>query len=756
MERLVVWHRVLPPTRVAQDAPDAAATWAAEARRRFAEARGQWLGTVGTSFAMAYDLPELAGALDLSLALLDEADAALDPPGGLPVAIGVATGVLEAYEGGPVGSALQRAELLANRARRGELVLDAATRELSETTYLFGRSVGAGAAVLRGSTIDRATPHRAACRRALSALAPVPVVPAIAGALGALDVLTMRGQATDAVVLRGPSGAGAETYLEALAQDRPPAAWLRLAGVPGALEPLGSLRFALRRRWAEEPATAAEASLGDGTLRRVAWGDVVPRAEVVAALVRLFSAWREASGGDVRPWLSFDPAMTVDRATWGVVADAVEATPAFVIARTPVDAPLPGDLARLPLVELVVPALRLEDAKRVARTVLGSPDGDGQEAARRVAVLGGDSPLGVLEAARTLIAAGDLIPGEEGFHWRVAPRPGMTAIPLEDLYAERLGGLDAAPLRMLEAVCLCPPGTPAAVVAGLADADGLGHDEQRAAMALLAEDALVAGDPPQPGGELLRRLVVSSMPPSRAAELHRYLGDAMDTDAAFAGPLARATVGWVRGEGGQGEAASKALLTAARGALDAGFRRDAQRLAAAAVQLDPTAAVRGTAGELSRGASLTPAQEGSVPPAATTRASDAVDALLRGDLEAAERTLDKAIAEGRSLAAADRMRALTHLARGDMGSAMVALGRARRIGERDPERRARASLTLSWIRLQGEDADRAVRSALEGLAAARLAQDSRGEAAALLTLAACYRALGRGDDAARLARAAAG
>ena len=214
MEHLVVWHRVLPPTRVARDAPDAAAAWAREALTRFEQARGICLGTIGASFAMAFELPELPRALDLALVLLERAEETRHPPGGIPIALGVATGVLDDHGSGPMGSALQRAELLANRARRGEVVLDAATRELSETIYLFGRSVGAGAAVLRGSTIDRATPHRAACRKALSMLAPVPVVPAVASALGALDVLTMRAQGTDAVVLRGPAGAGAEAYLE--------------------------------------------------------------------------------------------------------------------------------------------------------------------------------------------------------------------------------------------------------------------------------------------------------------------------------------------------------------------------------------------------------------------------------------------------------------------------------------------------------------------------------------------------------------
>ncbi|MEM1415412.1 MAG: hypothetical protein AAGH15_10945 [Myxococcota bacterium] len=752
MERLVLWHRVLPPTRLAHEALAASAAWAERCVGALEAIGGERLGRVGASFAVAFDLPELAPALDAALGLLTEAERATDPAGGLPIAFGAATGELSTLGGGTVGSPLQRAELLANRARRGEIALDAATRELAEVRYLFGRSVGAGAAVLRGTTIDRATPHRATCRRALAAVGDPPVAPAVAGALGALDVLTMRGKGIDAVVLRGPAGAGAGTYLAALAADRRPPALLRLAGVPGALEPLGSLRLALLRRWAGPIDLERELDGGGDVLVRVARGEPVARSRVVDALAGLLARWR-TQAGQGRPWLLFDPATTVDRATWGVVADVVESTPAFLIARYPIDAPLPGDLARLPLTELVVPALRLDDAKLVARTVLGIGEDDPQEVARRVAILGGDTPLGVVEAARTLVASGDLIPAEGGFRWRMAPRPGIQAIPLEDLYAERLGALEAAPLRMLEAVCLCPPGTPAPVVASVAARDGLDDAERAAALALLVDERLVGREPvPEPSGVLLRRLVLSSMPPGRTAELHRYLADAMEADESYTGSLARATLGWVRGEGDQAAQAAPHLLAAAQGALDAGHRRDAQRLAAAAVQMDPTPEVRQRANELSRGATSQPPTAGSEAPA--RRAQDAVGALLRGDLEAAERTLDQAIAEGRSLAAADRVRALAHLVRGDMAGAMVALGRARRIGAADPQRRARAALTQSWVLLHAGDASAAVRAGLDGLAAARRLGDPRGEAAALHTLAVCYRALGRDLDAERLGQAA--
>ena len=66
------------------------------------------------------------------------------------------------------------------------LVVDAGTRELASTTYLFGRSVGTGAAALRGSTLDRQVPRRAACRLAIAYLEPASPPPALRDALAPL------------------------------------------------------------------------------------------------------------------------------------------------------------------------------------------------------------------------------------------------------------------------------------------------------------------------------------------------------------------------------------------------------------------------------------------------------------------------------------------------------------------------------------------------------------------------------------------
>jgi hypothetical protein len=54
------------------------------------------------------------------------------------------------------------------------------------------------------------------------------------------------------------------------------------------------------------------------------------------------------------------------------------------------------------------------------------------------------------------------------------------------------------------------------------------------------------------------------------------------------------------------------------------------------------------------------------------------------------------------------------------------------------------------VALRAGRAPSAVRLALSALADARRAADERGEAVALFTLAACFRALGRPNDAALL------
>jgi tetratricopeptide (TPR) repeat protein len=252
-------------------------------------------------------------------------------------------------------------------------------------------------------------------------------------------------------------------------------------------------------------------------------------------------------------------------------------------------------------------------------------------------------------------------------------------------------------------------------------------------------------------------------------------------------------------------------LIAARAAAQNGFSRSAVRLAAAAVQLDPSTETRKTVAEITRGMAkklpkLTP-PPGTVPRAepepgidrktapeidwtpkrpsyanvaealaASVEEEDqptdveviepelaeeedeaamhaqivarAVEAIRARDFDEVERCAEFAIAAGGPRAAAERIRAMAQLARGDAGAAMRILARSRSTTiDQDARAEARAALALALALLSSGDASQAIRSALGALATSRATRDPRGEAASLHTLAMCYRALGRKDDA---------
>ncbi len=128
--------------------------------------------------------------------------------------------------------------------------------------------------------------------------------------------------------------------------------------------------------------------------------------------------------------------------------------------------------------------------------------------------------------------------------------------------------------------------------------------------------------------------------------------------------------------------------------------------------------------------------------------------ILSGRFEEVADQIDLAVAEGRDLAAAHRMRAMLSLAQGDTSAAFGAFEHAREKAGEDLGAQARASLTLAWILLHDGDGDACVRACLGALAAARRMKDPRGEAAAMHTISAAFRAMGRHEEASRIADAA--
>lgn len=763
-ERLVLWHRRVPAVRDEQEDAEACARWSREVVSALARARAEVVCIAGGSVAALLDIIDHVEAIDAMLALMAEAERR-EPA--LKVSFGVALGDVATHrlEGVAVtveGAVVDRAQLLANRARAGEIVLDPQAYELAQVTYLFGRQVGAGAGALKGYSLDRAHPRRRDCRPSIEHLG-LPIVPNdVAEALARVEELVQLG-GQHRVILRGPLGSGSREYIEALARDYAPPLLLRLEAVPAGLEPLGSLRYALTRRWkTREGVEAAVAPLprsAPETLAKVARGAPVHRKDAVDALRALLESQGERAQ---RPWVFANPLGSVNPATVGVLADAFgDGGPdVLFIGRLPMDAKVPKPLQKRGVEEIILPPLRTADAREITDAILGP--NTSEEVSRRVAVLGGDSPLGVLEAARTLIASGDLVWEGDRFRWRVGARGGVNGIPVDALLEERLASVEATPRRVLEAVCAAPSGAPSDLARSVAMADGIDTEALADAIDQLCIEALLAPEEPlYATSSVLRAVIVQAMPPSRVSEMYRFIAGAMEAAASHDAAFEKATVGYYLAEGGQEAEGALALLEAGRAAAKNGFLRAAVRLAAAAVQYHPTPATRAAAAELSR--SVTSQSMGaedrtakvpmSLPapdkPGATLGQS-AVTALLARDFEAVDRLLDIAMAEGHDQIAIDRFRSIAHLARGDVSAAVEALARVRRHGE-TPSATALAKdeLARGIVSVATGRVVDGVRAALRALKTSRESSDPQGEAAALSALALCYRAIGREDEAAR-------
>lgn len=890
-ERLVLWHRWMPPRRDEPSAHPAVAAWQRSVATRFSVAGGELLGAMGGTVIAAFELSDATDAIDMALDLLEEAE----QEASLEVAIGAAAGVLEEHEGTIVGAPIERAQLLVNRAKAGELVLDAAARTLVADEFNFGRRVGAGAGAARGITVDRRHPRRAESAAAILSLRSTALPPVIDSVRADIEQ-SIAGGHCRTFVLRGPVGAGATELIRALERALAPPQVFTLGASPGGVVPLASLRLALLRQFGE-PARVAEAmsAPAGALLARVAAGELVPARE----LAHVFAAL--ARRDEPRPWVVLNPLGLVDGATLAALLEAREFGADFVLfGRYPVELALPRPLAELtePVMDLILPPLKTADARVVAEAILGPDTSD--EVARQVAVLGGDTVLGVVEAARTLITAGDLVLEDGRFTFRMGARRRPSPIDSEKHLGERLERLDPNARRVLEAIAVMPDGSPLALLEAIAARDGIGESALSNSLARLEREALAHGrDHPRPASSLLRWRILNLIPPARYMELHRYFGEALAVHHPNT-PALEAELGYFLFEGGLEDHARPLLTRAMEALIESGYERAARQLAGwleqregedddagaritppppepdhfeksppsteipldedlhAASQAtssptlppppprrpltassppvlggsaDPEPNIeasiddalaelridelesgdRSLSGLFDIGEPPPPVDEGSLPidlerllagdddatsfelerllrlgrapkspgldpkleahlpkshpfgafddertsisPAPLSPfVAQALLAIRTRDRDALERAMERAIAEGIHPGTLARVRALAELARGDLDAARRSLQEARIRGRDDRAAQARAHLAEAIVELHGGDPVRGIRAGLAALAASRRDGDARGEAAALRTLAACYRALGR-DDQARLIEA---
>jgi hypothetical protein len=751
-ERLVLWQRCAAGSGSDADAAECAR----DAGSRLQAIGGELILRGGHVVVASFHPLELDEVVESALELLATASR---PMPDLDVSIGLALGeVLVDGSGVHIGAALDRAAQLAHAVEAGELALDVEASSRAQDRYLFGRSLRRGSA--SGRVVDRQMPRKRDCRVALSELRAPALPESLVANLDRLEAWTTTADPAP-IVLRASQAHAAHELLSCLRAALGPSGYLQLAPHAGALQPLGTLCLALSR----DDAGPSFANQGSGAITALARGDAVSRGDAVAAL---------RAACKPTTWIVLEQPRELDALSLGVVAEAVEQSGStlrlFVVTDDVAIVPsilLRGRQAR----ELSIEPLTAGERAAIAASALGlQPD---SSIALRLALFGGETVGEVVQAARTLIGSGDLVLRAGVFEWRREPRA-AAPIAVEVLLTESASGLTIAAHRLLEAASVAPPGSPRSLIAGIAALDGLRGEDIEDGFAQLDQEGWYVAD--RLGGPLeqaLRNALRNSMPPARAAELHRFVACVLIERgvATLAPSFGHALLAHHWLEGGRDVEAADALLDAAQAATEQELPRMAVRLASLALSIDPSEETRDRASRVARsaddsarrtlpGTAPSPIAPDAAGPSAPLDAADvaraaiegAVTAIARGEPEGAEAALDTAIAAGWDRSAAQRLWAVALLARDDVAGAVHVLKQARS-GHSDGAH-ARDAITAALILLQaGEDVD-AIRAALEGLASARKQDDARGEAAALLVLSGCYRQLGRAPDAERLAAAA--
>ncbi|MGB5195352.1 MAG: hypothetical protein WBN70_20375 [Polyangiales bacterium] len=766
MERFVLWHRILPPAFEEEETTAAAGQWARYVTNEIENAGGEVISSLAGTVVANFTLHELKAAINLALRLLAEAESQPVPAGGLPIAFGIATGDVQRQEdpAGQVtssGSAIDRAQLLANQARAGEVVLDVESREAASRTYLFGRTVSTSSFALSGEAIDRSRPLLEQCRSAVGLLQPAPIPASIRHALEPLKKAAA-GSETHAFYLQGPLGVGARSAVFALRDELRPSAFLEIGAVPGGLEPLGGLRLALLKAWRTlEPTRQllkqTEPGVADA-LKAIACATPPRRDAVVHALKVTLGALGNGRGV---PWIYVDRISAVDPATLDVLGAALtaEGVVGLLCIRT-TESTAPAALRpirRSVLIEL--PALDPNEALLVATGILG-PEPD-IEIAKQLVITGGTTVLGIVEAARTMIATGDIIHDGHRFYWREESSERRQHLGPRALLEERFATLDTSSMRVLEVACSALPASSQQVIDAAVELDGIPADIRQRAFEALVNDGLLNMHG-KPESELLRRAVVQRMPPARRTEVYRFVAQAIHSAEPLLGPSMAATVGAYLCEGGDLERGAHAILTAGSLAAEQGYKSAAVRLAAAAVQYQPDRDTRSVASEISKSVHLPsgpPEEEDEerptnpVPPPERP-GLDVVRALKAQDHTTFDDLIDESIAAGGDLTGAHCLRVLSYVVREDLDAAKAALIAAKRAPGQAPSAQIRVSIASACLHLaQGRGRD-AMIDALEALSAARSAQDGGGEAAALKMVSATCLAAGLETDADRLAHVA--
>ena|GEM_PF-2128560 len=801
-ERLVLCHRFVPRT-LSDDEHELGALhiWSRTVAGRLMAAGGELHAHVSGTVIASFDVSELGDAIEVGLDLLDEADE-------LQMAIGLGVGLGVLYTDGAApdndasasweyGAALERAQILASKVPAGEIALDGEARIRARGLLLFAKQISPGHG-LRGYLVDRTHPRRDASALAMKRLGEPVMPPVTAALLPTLTELLSREGTPPLVVLRGPPGAGAVEILEAVRRAAHGRSRLyTLGATASSAVPLGSIRGLLSQYDLVQSAMPGHRSV----LELVAEGALPSR-----------DALAEALGATLPDpaWIFLAPLVEIDLASLAVIAKLRELRPGTVlVARYGLDLPVPIELRTQETVELTLPALRTSDARVVAESLLG--EGTPDEVVRRVAVLGGETPLGVLEAARTLIACGELILEGDTFDFRPGAAKGSprraAAISLDLLIAERAEMLDDESRQCLEALSILGEPLPVAELEDVLALDGLGSRAVSRAIGRLDDDGWVERDMPlgttssgvgatvRCSNLFVRHLLAASLHPARRAELHRFAFEALKERRD--GASGQAEIGLHLMEAGREIEGAHRLLEAAEATLAAGYGRAAARLSFLARPglgevplLDRANAIQDSVVVVEEGGLDAEDERRVLRPRASAGAGEAANDVRSAELDlsqtsvgavanvstanGADETTDSM--EDSDLVAevtaairdrdAERIEQIARRAVLD-GVEMSQIARLRALadllrGDVSGAARGlvrarslrpmapvgrRALLTEAMVSLRAGAATTAIRFAFRALAEARADKDGRGESVALFTMAAGYRALGREPEA---------
>lgn len=541
---------------------------------RAAAFRGEVLGLSPAELLFGFPPDALENALRLALTReeLEEGDTAF----AAALAQGEVTPLVEG-RGIQWGTSIVVASLLSSITPPGQVTVSEALKAFRQGELLTVGSVTVRCmgTRLRGARLDIANPSRREVAAHLSRVrSPAKLlgteVPAQLVWPGSLSIL------------RADPGLGGSRFLKEIARAQEPARALFVSPSGSGLEPFGALRRAIARTDDVNPFLLELAP----TVERLSMGEGVTLDEasrIVAAFL-----WPKSTAEQPGPLL-VDDAAEVDEASLSACARALlsaERSFPFVIRLDATGATPAACIDLAPGPEADLAPLPREDAETFLAACLDSPAADAVK--RRFARLGGNTPLGVIEALSHGIATGDIVWGADGAHPRRRSSGKGKVRPARQWISLR--AMEVSPPARITLGLLSILGGDAAIarIERVLSRGDLGVSSPRACIEELSRARFVVR--PKEGYVALpsrthREALSDLIDEQQKRGLHRIISDILENEE---GRLARAEAAHHAARAGDGVRAAKLALSAARAASELGLDFAAARLLAFARTQDPT------------------------------------------------------------------------------------------------------------------------------------------------------------------------